>query len=273
MTYLENYKKRLRDVENYLDFAIDVSDRTSGKKNIPYRLVRAHQLYIRLTVTCLSFIRLLPKNRYLKTNFDFWDFSSVANITRNFIETYHVFYYIGLDKIDDNEADLRLLIFNFHLNSEKYKLYKEFGAPHKDLSDFEINLPKAKETIKNHIAFSKIDKARAKGILKGDKFMSMTQNEISDKIGFDTKEFRPMYRFLSNQTHSTPFSFSSQSNERGRGIENEPEVTYITICIDFVTKYLLAGIRDMTTLFPDCVETLDKRKLKIVNECLDDYLK
>jgi len=273
MAYIKSYTKKLREIENYLDFAIDISDRTSGKKNVPWKLARAHQLYIRLTVTCLSFIRLLPKNRYLKTNFEFWDFPSVANIARNFIETYHVFYYIGVDKITDEETDLRLSIFNYHLNNEKYKLYKEFGAPIEDLKEFEINLPKAKEEIKNHKAFSGIEASRVKGILNGTEFMSMTHKEISDKIGFDTKEFRPMYRFLSNQTHSTPFSFFSQSNERGRGIENQPEVNYIVMCIDFVAKYLLAAMTDIIKLFPDCQATLDKGKLKIVNDRLTDYVK
>lgn len=273
MSYIKSYIEKLREIENYLDFAIDISDRTSGKKNVPWKLARAHQLYIRLTVTCLSFIRLLPKNRYLKTNFDFWDFPSVANIARNFIETYHIFYYVGVDNITAEETDLRLLIFNYHLNNEKYKLYKEFGAPIEDLKEFELNLPKVKEQIKNHKAFHIIEANRVKGILSGTEFMSMTHKEISDKIEFNTKEFRPMYRFLSNQIHSTPFSFFSQSNERGRGIENEPEVTYIVMCIDFVTKYLLAAITDIIKLFPDCQTTLDKRKLKIVHDRLTDYIK
>ena len=273
MNYIKNYIEKLRDLENYLDFAIDVSDRTSGKKDISWRLVRAHQLYIRLTVACLSFIRLLPKNRYLKTNFDFWDFPSVANIARNFIETYHVFYYIGLDKVAKEEVELRLLIFNYHLNNEKYKLYKESGILSEDLREFEINLPKTKEMIRNHKAFSKIEKNKARRILKGIEFMCITHKEISDKIEFNTKEFRPMYRFLSNQIHSTPFSFFSQSNERGRGIENEPEVNHTILCIDFVTKYLLASIIGMVELFPDCQKTLDKIKLKIITEKLDNYMK
>lgn len=271
MIETKNYIKKLRDIENFLDFAIDISDRTSGKQNVPLKLARAHQLYIRLTVTCLSFIRLLPKNRFLKTNFDFWDFPSVANIARTFIETYHVFYYIGVDKTTEDEINLRLLIFNYHLNNEKFKLYKEFGASAEDLKEFETNLPKAKEDLKKHAAFHSIQANRAKGILNGVEFMTLSHKEISQRIELDTKEFTPMYRFLSNQTHSTPFSFFSQSNERGRGVENEPEVNYIIMCIDFVTKYLLAAITDMVRLFPDCETTLDKRKLTIVNDRLMDY--
>lgn len=273
---MDNKKKyidKLRDIENYLDFAIDISDRTSGKKNIPWKLVRTHQLYIRLTVTCLSFIRLLPQNKYLKTNFDFWDFPSVANIARNFIETYHVFYYIGVDKITDEETELRLLIFNYHLNNEKYKLFKEFGASADVLNEFELNLPIAKEEIKNHNAYSIIQPSKVKGILNGKEFMVITHKEISEKIEFNTKEFIPMYRFLSNQTHSTPFSFFSQSNERGRGIENETEVEYIVMCIDLVTKYLLASMIDTINIFPDCQATLNKTKLKIVNDRLLEYNK
>ncbi len=265
MTYKEEYKDKLKDVENYLDFAIDISDRTAGGK-VSVRLAKTHQLYIRLTVTCLSFIRLLPKNRYLKTNFDFWDFPSVANVTRNFIEMYHVFYYIGVENITDKEVDLRLLIFKYHLNSEKYKLYKELGAPSKDLIEFEQNLPKDREEIKNHPALKMVNPKRVKDILKGKAFLCISHKSISDRIEFNTKEFIPMYRLLSNQLHSTPFSFYSQSNERGRGIENYAEVTYIIMCIDLVTKYLLAAIVDMIKLFPDCEKTLDKRKIKIVNE-------
>ncbi|WP_139135362.1 DUF5677 domain-containing protein [Roseivirga sp. 4D4] len=214
----------------------------------------------------MSLIHLLPKNRYFPSEFEFWDFSSVASLARNLVENYYSFFYICIEPINSEESDFRLLLLTYHLNNEKYKFYKESGQPQNVLDEFEENLPKAKRKLEGLPFFEKIDNSKKRSILKGLQFKYLSNKEIADRIPFDTEEYQPLYRFFSNQTHSTPLAFFSQNNERGRGLESEVEVSYITMALDFAIKYLLAAILDMTKLFPDCVNQLSHQKLAIIKE-------
>jgi hypothetical protein len=267
-----NYTDNLHVFENFLDFAIDISEKTAGSK-VPWHLVRANQLYTRLTVTSVSIIHLLPSNRIFPSNWEFWDLFSVATLARNLIENYHMFYYIGVDKISDEERDFRLKLLGYHLNNEKYKLYSDFKADIKTLQEFEVNLPKDKENLKDHPFFKFIDKEKSGKILKGNEAMYLSHKEISDRLHFNTDEFKPLYRFFSNHTHSSPFSYFTMSNERGIGEENQAEIDYLSMTINFCVKYLAAAIVDMTKIFPDCVDKLNQVKLKVVTDKLSEFAK
>ncbi len=264
MPDLNEYLSKLRSLENYLDFAIDVTDQTMGRQNVPWRLVRAHQLYNRMTVSCMSFVHLLPMNRPFKTSWEFWDFFSIASLARNILENCQVFFYIGVEQVSKPESDFRLEIFQYHMHYEKLKLYTEFGESPDNLKGLTDNLSVAKERIKDNPLFKAFDHGLQKSILKGNEFMYLSREEISERLPFKTDETTPMYRLLSNHTHATPLAFFSQSNERGRGVQNEVEVDYICLCIDLVTKYLLAAILDLINLFPDCESRLHSEKLRIV---------
>jgi len=265
MEPIEKYKEKLEKLENYLDFAIDVSNATGGHF-VPWKLVRSNQLFIRMTVTCTSFIRLLPFNHMFPTKYEFWDLFSVFSLARNFVETYLMLWYIGVDNISDDECKLRLEILNYHLNSEKYKLYKEFGTDAESLKDFEQMLPKIKEEISNNPLFSHLvlDKNKRKQILNGTEAKYLSNHEIIDKADFVAYEFKPFYRFFSNHTHSMPFAVFSLNDERGSGKRNRTEVQYFDMALDFVTKYLLIAMIDTIKLFPFCEEKLNKEKLQII---------
>lgn len=272
MTDKEEFTANLRTFENFFDFSVDVSDHIAGL-TVPIHLIRANQLYTRLTVTSLSIIHLLPTNRIFPAKWEFWDFFSVATLARNLIENYHMLYYIGIEEVADEERDFRLKLFNFHLNNEKYQLYLGFKAEASVLEQFENNLPVDRDEIRQHPFFSTLSKEKGNRILKGKEVSYLSHKEISERIPFKTDEFNPFYRLFSNHTHSTPFAFFTMSNERGRGKENEVEVIYLTMTLDFCIKYLAAAILDITKLFPSCIDKISSEKLRIVKEKFADYLK
>lgn len=266
MPYLEQYKQKLEKLEQYLDFAINVTNACGGQQDVPWKLVRANQLFIRMTVTCTSFIRLLPFNRCFPVEREFWDLFSVYSLARNFIETYLMLWYIGVDNISDDESKLRLEILMFHLNNEKYKFYKDFGADAKTLDEFEQQLPKSRELIKNNSLFNSLikDNNKKKKILEGKEAKYLSNLEIIDKASFNGDEFKPLYRWFSNHTHSMPFAVFSLTDERGSGKRNQIEVEYIDMALDFVTKYLLIATIDTINLFPFVEKSLNSQKLKII---------
>ena len=220
------YSENLETFENFFDFSVDVSDSVSHI-HLPGHLVRANQLFTRLTVTSMSIIHLCPANRTWASSSQFWDFISIATLARNLIENYHAFFYIGVEEVTPEERSFRLDLFNFHLNNEKYKLFKEGGSSDEILKEFEQKLPIEKAALIAHPFFPHLSKEKSKKIVKGDEAMILTQKEISRRIPFKTDEFVPIYRLFSNQAHSTPFAFFPQNHERGRGEENETKYTIL----------------------------------------------
>lgn len=273
MNYRDDYLKKLEEIQNYLDFAIDISEATAGQKNVQLSLANGHQLYNRLTMTCLSFIHLLPRNRYFPSKGEFWDFFSLATLGRSFAENYFAFFYVCVEHVTLQESEFRQLLLTFHMNNEKYKFFKESNADADLLKEFEAKLPEAKRELAEHPFIQTLNKKAQGDLLKGNLFKYLSNKEIAERIPFSTKEFNPLYRFLSNHTHSTPWSFFTQNNSRGRGIENETEVVYVSLTIDFVTKYLLAAIIDMMRLFPEKTRNLEKWKVKHVKEQFQKKIK
>ncbi len=237
-------------MERLLKAAIDVSH-VAGGIQTSTRYVQATKLYTRLTVAAYTFVRLLPANGITRDAVEFWDWPSVACVARNIVETYHMFHYLSAATLSEEECDMRISLMHLHLNSEKYRLYKEWKPDHEVLKEFEQGLPKDRIRLREKSAFKKLPQARQTELLKGRNAMHLTHAEVGESLPFIGKHFRPLYRLLSTHVHSVPFSFQAQSNERGRGDENDAERFYMSLAISIVVRYLSAAILDMARIFPD----------------------
>jgi hypothetical protein len=239
-------------IERLLFAAMEVSQAAGGIKTST-RNIRATQLYTRLTVGSYTFVRLLPANQLTRDLSEFWDWPSVACIARNIMETYHAFHYLSSADLSDEEVDMRISLMHLHLNSEKYKLYKEWKPGHPILEEFERGLPKDRERLQKAPAFSRLTKGRQADLLRGRAAMHLSQAEVGEALPFMGRRFCALYRLLSTHVHSVPFSFVSQSNERGRGDENSAERFYMSLAIAIVVKYLSSAVLEMARMFPDKV--------------------
>ena len=66
-------------------------------------------------------------------------------------------------------------------------------------------------------------------------------------------------------------AFTTTSNVRGRGAENDAEIAYLVLALDICIKYFSAAIVDMAKLIPQCVPKLHPEKLKIVSDKFLSY--
>lgn len=135
------YAKVLKIYERLVVIAITFSD-ASGGINTSNLGIESTKIYTRLTLSAMTINAILPKKKINKTQL--WDFPSVATLARAFIETCHHYLYLSQLGINESEAEFRLNLFYYHMNSEKYRLYNEFGAEKKVLEEFEAKLPQAK---------------------------------------------------------------------------------------------------------------------------------
>ena len=255
-----DYDKQLADFESVLLAAMKIST-TLGGIYTTWRNIRATQLYTRMTISSFTFTSLLPGSRRHPRRDEFWDWPSVASVARNIIEAYLLYFYTGIDQIPEEEARFRLELFTYHINSEKYRLYSDWKAGQDVLRPFEDGLPRSREALKAHPFFNSLTQPQRDRAISGKSPTYLSRDELIARLPFDGSELKPFYRFLSNQTHTTPFSFFSQSNQRGRGEENEAERGYILFATRLVWKYLSAAAIGTERMFPDHYATTKDAEL------------
>ena len=137
-------------------------------------------------------------------------------------------------------------------------MYKGRIKDEKAIKEFEVGLPKQKEELSKHPFINTFSNEFKRKLLRGEKSIYLSQNQISKRIPFSTEEFDFFYRFYSKHTHSSPLGFMSQSNERGRGFENKVERQYLIFAMNIVGKYLSAAIIDVSKIFPKQTKHLKK---------------
>ncbi|WP_422847258.1 DUF5677 domain-containing protein [Acidovorax sp. M14] len=230
-----NYREALDKFERLVLIAVSFSD-SSGGIHTTTLGIESTKIYTRITLSAMSINALLPRNKINNTGL--WDFPSVATLTRALIETCHRHLYLSQPGLSEDESAFRMDLYFYHMNSEKYRLYKEFGANQEILNSFEENLPRAKSKIIGSTTYSKLAKVKADKIKRGHSDMYLTDDEVAEHFSLIGGHFKPIYRLLSNHSHGSPFATYSQSNERGRGVENEAEKSYLILMLELLNQYL-----------------------------------
>lgn len=249
----EAYDKELCAFEEVVDALMAVSAAQGGIVTSA-RYLQATKIYTRLTITGITFLRLLPGNPITRDILpEHWDWPSVASIARNIVEAYLLFHYVGLEAISDEEVDFRRQLLRYHHNCEKYRLYKAWSAGPEVLVDFETRLPAARAELEAHPVFARLTNAQQRRVCEGRSASYLLRDQMVGRLTFDAAELRPFYRFFSSQVHTSPFSFEPTSNERGRGEENAAERGYITFASQIARKYLAASVLGMAKIFPTVI--------------------
>lgn len=267
----KDYDEELHTYGQLLGAAVSVSQAAGGIKT-ETRYIEATKIFTRLVIIAVTFFRLLPGNPITRDKQELWDWPSVAAIARNFLEAYLHFFYLGVETVTKDEIDFRLKAMWFHLNSEKYRMYKS-GPTRIDLSEFEKNLPIKKQQIQEHPFFRELNKEQQQRVLSGTSPTYMTKSQLMARLPFPSKELMWMYRHYSNEVHSTAFAFSSQSNERGRGDENVTERAYMIFASWLVRKYLSSAIMSMAKMFPKEIGVVAGKAVDIAQAQFDKQMK
>lgn len=241
----KNYDVALDTYQELVLAAIRFSD-LSGGIATTRRTIESTKIYTRITLSAMTINAILPRN--LVNNTNLWDFPSLAALTRTFIEVCHRYLYLSEGGLTEDDSAFRQSLYYFHLNSEKYKLQKDSGMPQAIPDVFEVELPKARAELMTYATYKALHKKRAEAVRSGNACMHLTDEEVSMRFDLLSEKFAQMYRLLSTHAHGAPFATNSQSNIRGRGIENITETTYFHLALLVLHRYLSKAIINQANL-------------------------
>ena len=231
----KDYKDALQTFEKLVMAAVVFSDVSGGiwTSNLG---IEATKIYTRLTLSSMTINLILPENNINHNHL--WDFPSIATLSRSFIETCHRYLYLSEQDLSDEEAEFRLKLYYFHMNSEKYRLFKETKNNENMLNEFEAKLPLMKDWIMKSAIYKSLTKQMAQKVRSGSFDMHFANEQIAERYSLIGGRFKSMYKLLSNHAHGMPFATYSQSNERGRGFENQAELSYMVLALMLLNQYL-----------------------------------
>lgn len=231
---MKKYTKIHNDFSTALEKCKESSRKFMGIRSPTGAHFFASVLFTKLCVCSVSIYKLIPEPNMIGKD-EHWDFASVASLTRNIVECYLVFNYLCIEKCSIDEWDARLQLMNLHDHMSRTKM---FGDEDDKNSATEVKTD-VMEKLKNNAWFQSLSEKQKVHYLKGNTAFFNTQDERVEGSGGDVSEFRFIYRFLSNYTHSFPMGFYRMGeHDSGRGYESEIEVLYTGICLQLVTKYI-----------------------------------
>ena len=239
-----SYPDALRQYELLIPHLVRVSDRSGGVYTSTLG-IEGTKIYTRLVLSTMTIGSILPANQI--NHSQLWDFPSVAVLSRSLIEATHRYLYLIEPRLSFEESDFRRKLHFYRINCEKYRLYSE-KQDHEILKTFEGNLSKAKAEITATSIYKGLDKNMAKKVRSGNADMHLTDAQVAKLTGLIDEHYGFYYRLLSIQAHGSPLATTSQSNTRGRGLENKADSFYLALVLRLLCRYLSKSLLSQVEL-------------------------
>jgi len=248
----KNYISEKEKLTRIISLGIEISQRVSGRIE-NQKKGNATILFTRMCTTSVSIIKLSPE----KIN-SHWDCTSLFSFARNLIEIYHTFFYFCIEDITNEEWELRKLVFNLHENKSRADML--FYLVNEDKDQGIENEKALKKEIKKNEFFIQLHPKKQKYLLKGNTAFIVARETIEERMGNDKNTFKGLYKFLSNQIHSFPMSFTRMTeHQKGKGIASEVEINYSYTALEQSVNYYLEACLNMIDLFPELKSDFEEK--------------
>lgn len=247
-----DYRKALSAYDVAICEAYAVSQAQANRLSKPH-IAYASYIFARLCAHGVSLIRAAPYSRWVKAEYEHWDFGAVAGHARAIFEGYLTFTY--LTQSTSNDAELEARIYVMHLNevTRRAKLQKDIGASDNTLELFAKRKEKLQEELIKNKYFQTLPLSVQKSCLSGQKMMMLSRDQLIGSVTEQKKShFDGLYDLWSQYTHILPLSFfRMEPNGRGTGMENDTDRSYITFTLDVCTQILTLATDILVQIFPD----------------------
>lgn len=253
------YINQKRKFEKILTLGTEMSQKVAGRIE-NHTKAYATIFFTRMCATSVSIFKLSPED--LESH---WDCTSLFSLTRNLIENYHTLFYFSVDKIATDERELRKLIFDLHETKSRVDMLFYIDNQNKNQG---LQIEKViKEKIRNNKFFKDLHQKKQKNLLNGSTSFIISREEIEERIGNNKYQFKGLYKFLSNQVHNFPMSFTRMTeHQKCRGIASKVEIDYSYMALELSTNYYLEACLNLVHLFPELKSDYEQKLLNKKHE-------
>jgi len=254
--------EHIDSLEYLFNILLIISKETTGRETTWFGET-ASIIFSKIGLTTLSLLRLVPESKFYATNeFKAWDISSTASLCRAIIDSYLMLFYIGVDAENEDEQELRKAYWKYHRHFEAYRMMlgNNPDSPHVEVELQHYEQSKNKLELLG--AFSHLPPKRRECLLKGKAPKISSNEELCGRAGISKNYFKPTFKYLSNYTHTSPFSIEQMDQLK----MNSPETTdaFEHVALIALTFNALA-IRDFIIMFPDQKQNISSRTQDLID--------
>lgn len=230
--------------------AIAVSQGTSGRfpaMNVSY----ASYVFTRMCGAGISLIRAAPRSRWVRAEFDDWQFGAVAGHARSLLDGLLLFSYLIEPAKSEPEFQARINVMHLNDCTRRIDLHANLGHT-EDLKGFEKQREELRGRLNGNDYFTALPDATRKNCLNGRYLMIDSRDEMLARVGFEKGQFDALYDLFSQHMHILPLSFyRMEANGRGTGVDNPTDRAYIAEALRIGASILVVATDKMVEEFPD----------------------
>jgi hypothetical protein len=199
------------------------------------------RVYARICALANSMIRLMPQSRWNCSNFEFWDFGSVAGLLKGILSGASLFLYLTERGLSDEEASARVNLI--HLNDCTQRIHLYSGKSPEEIQGFRQQQLELRKRLLANSWFRALPDTDQARYLSGE-YLTFEMTAESPLDGF--------LLLVDEQINIGPLSFHwIEANGRGTGIANDTDRGYLAIAMDLATTALNGCTDRLTEIFPD----------------------
>lgn len=248
------YKTALEKFDVAICEAIAVSQASANRMVAP-NLGYATRVFARMCSAGTALVRAVPRSRWVRSDFENWDFGAVAGDACGLLDGFLLFHYLIEPPKSEAELQVRIDVMNLHDCTSRIELHKNLGSL-ADMAGFEKQKGEIQDRLKSNDHFLTLPDPLQNQCLNGSVPMTDSRDQILATVGFPKDQFDAMYDLWSQHLHILPMSFYRiEPNGRGTGLENETDRAYITQTLEICSAFLSDATDCMVEHFPDAADS------------------
>ncbi|KPC04038.1 hypothetical protein ACDH60_27835 [Pseudomonas ficuserectae] len=211
-----------------------------------------HSTYVfaRLCNHAVAMISAVPRSRWVRADFEQWDFGVAAGHSRAIFEGYLLFIYIIEAPECPEEWSARVNVMYLNDCTRRIKMLTNIGAD-EDVDGMKDHAEELRGRLNSNPWFQALTAPVKKRCLSGENLTIPTRDELLLRAGWEKEAFYAYWDLLSQYAHVLPVSFIRMvPGGRGTGLENDTDKGYLSTMLDLCADALVRATDLMEEALP-----------------------
>lgn len=248
------YQAALEKFDAAICDAIAVSQASANRMASPNWGYATH-VFARMCSAGMALVRVAPLSRWVRSDFENWDFGAVTGHACGLLDGFLLFRYLIEPPKSEAELQVRIDVMNINDCTRRIELHKNLGSL-ADVAGFEKQRSEIHGRLKSNEYFLTLPDPLQNQCLNGSVLMIESHDQVLATVGFPKNQFDAMYDLWTQHLHILPMSFyRMESNGRGTGLENGTDGAYITQTLEICSAFLSDATDCMVEHFPDAADS------------------
>ncbi|MBI2927974.1 MAG: hypothetical protein HYY24_20045 [Verrucomicrobia bacterium] len=252
-----------KDFEALCSCATRILAETQGAAPLPWEQGMAVIAFRKLVLTSTSILRLVPGSQSSSTACTPLgpDLGSIGVLSRTLVETVLTMRYLLESPRPERERALHRQVWEYHEYLERRKIMQSVNSRSPTLGILRQMCDQRRVDLERNQAFQDLPREGRKQVLRGEKAKLLTNEDICERAGISRNFYAAMFKYGSNHTHSSPYSFTlMNSKPSSSGICSD--VIRLTLLI--VAGFLSVGIRDYVSAFVSQFQRIPDKEKEVI---------